>query len=300
MANREKTRLWPLAVTASLLLHGVVVLGLSLLPRPEATRIRAPSKPQPILFMLTDDDAGDMSFEEAQEPPARKEESSAKKTTSADAPTINSVLRDPLLPAPGDNVGPGDGDNRPAGPETPASVGTGEVSTSFFKVAARGRRIVYVVDGSGSMGKNGALKAACAELNASARRLPAQAQFQIIIYSSRPQFLLPRYPGWLEPTPDMLQTVSQALAGQSPEGKTEHGLALKQAFLLRPDVIFFLTDADDLKPEHLRLAAELNHGAVIHTIELNTQNRQRRDMPLQMLAQENHGTYQAVNLEPAP
>ena len=90
----------------------------------------------------------------------------------------------------------------------------------------------------------------------------------------------------------------EGLARQVPEGGTDHEPALKMAFLLRPDVVYFLTDADDLKPRHLRLVRSLNQSrAIVHTIELNNRNRDRRQMPLQVMARENRGVYQGVDLE---
>ena len=87
------------------------------------------------------------------------------------------------------------------------------------------------------------------------------------------------------------------LALQVPEGATDHESGLRKAFSLGPDVVFFLTDADDLRPAHLQLVRALNQGqAVVHTIELNTRNRHRADMPLQLLARENSGVYRAVDL----
>src|SRR5262249_15518734 len=106
--------------------------------------------------------------------------------------------------------------------------------------------------------------------------------------------------GWLPPTEAVIAEVAAALVARTSEGGTDHDLALAEAFRLAPcpDVVFLLTDADDLRPEHVRRLNGLNHGrAVVHTIELSTHNRGRLDMPLQRIASENRGTYQAVELE---
>ena len=52
---------------------------------------------------------------------------------------------------------------------------------------------------------------ACRELLASVRNLPAASRFQIIVYSSHAQVLLPGYPGWLEPTTVTLEEVAQRI-----------------------------------------------------------------------------------------
>ncbi len=179
----------------------------------------------------------------------------------------------------------------------PGSSGSGGVATTFFQVEARGQKIVYVLDGSASMGQSGAWQVAGRELLASLHQLPPKGRFQVIVYNRFASFLLPQRPEWLDATPENVAAAAQALANLPAEGKTEHGPALQKALALRPDVLFFLTDADDLTNEHLRLVAACNQQrAVIHTIELNTSNRQRTDMPMQVLARAHHGVYRAVDL----
>ena len=148
------------------------------------------------------------------------------------------------------------------------------------------------------MGRHGALEAACRELAASLQRLPTGARFQVIVYNRQASLLLTQHADWLKPTPAIIDEACAVLARQVAEGSTNHEPALKMALRLKPDVIFFLTDADDLMPEHLQLVESLNQEhATIHTIELTTRNRERTWMPLQVLARQNRGTYQAVDLE---
>ena len=73
---------------------------------------------------------------------------------------------------------------------------------------------------------------------------------------------------------------------------------LQQAIRLRPDVIFFLTDADDLNPADVRALTQINAGrSAIHVVELTLENRDRLDMPMHRLASGNHGGYRAVDVE---
>jgi hypothetical protein len=171
------------------------------------------------------------------------------------------------------------------------------VATTFFDVPACGRRIVYLIDASSSMGPSGALALATRELLASLRRLPADTCFQVLTYNSRVTPLLPRYPEGVPASPLMIDRVEHALRDLEPIGATDHGRALREALGLRPDVLFFLTDADDLTQEHLRVAAQSNRGGtVIHVIELTTRHRGRPAMPMQVLARDHRGTYHAVDL----
>ena len=286
-------RYWPLAVTVSLVLHGVAVLLLGMLPTREIVQARPSGQGGPLPFDLVELDSGEVTFEAAR--PEQKKAPSAKKNgppLPAHEP-LAAILIEPGMLDSGPTLA-ADVQGSPAGP----SGNSAHATTSFFQVEARGQRLVYVVDSSSSMGKKGALARACQELQQSIRRLPPTARFQVIVYNDTAHFLLRHTSGWLEPTPANIQQVVEALGRQLPEGRTDHEPALRKAFLLDPDVVFFLTDADDLEGKHLRLASGLNRrGAVVHTIELNIQNRQRPGMPLQQLARDNRGVYRAVDLD---
>lgn len=66
-------------------------------------------------------------------------------------------------------------------------------------------------------------------------------------------------------------------------------------------MIFLVTDADDLTDAQVLEVTRLNAGrTAIHTVELSLANRQRAFMPLQRLARENGGRYQAVDLNAGP
>jgi hypothetical protein len=157
--------------------------------------------------------------------------------------------------------------------------------------------VVYVIDRSASMGPGGLLAAATRELCASLARLPPAMQFQVIIYHDQPEALFPGRPALLPATPENTQRAARLLAEVRAEGGTDHLKALRLALSLGPEVIYLLTDADDLSDSARREVTQINRGrVVIHTIELNPANRGRADMPLQALARENRGTYRAVDL----
>lgn len=245
--------------------------------------------------MVDDGPSGTATFVSTATPSGRK-----KRPEASDASEASELPQAALVSPVVANLGVNSSVPTATGANDSASSqgsGTGQGTTSFFQISTRGQRIVYVVDASSSMGKNGAWTRARHELLESVRRLPATAQFQVIVYNSRPRTLLTRFPDWLSPTSDMVREVEQALVSLIPEGSTDHGPALRQALGLGPDSLYFLTDADDLKQEHLYLANQHNRGrAVIHTIELTTANRARPGMPLQLLARHNGGVYRAVDL----
>ncbi len=175
--------------------------------------------------------------------------------------------------------------------------GTGE-TTAFFQVPAQGRSIVYVIDRSSSMGDQGRLALARRELLASLDRLDPPARFQIIAYNRHAEALrIGNRVELLSASAENKQLAARFLESLVAEGGTDHGPALDQAVALHPDVIYFLTDADDLKANDVRAITQLNRGrSAIHTIELSTANRDRAEMPMHILARTNGGNYRAVEV----
>src|SRR5437762_3520234 len=77
-------------------------------------------------------------------------------------------------------------------------------------------------------------------------RLPAGTPFQVIAYNRRAQPLLPRAP--LPPADaDAVAQARHALDALDPVGGTDYREALSRGLRLKPDVLYLLTDAADLK-----------------------------------------------------
>jgi hypothetical protein len=167
---------------------------------------------------------------------------------------------------------------------------------AFFEIGARAGSVVYVIDRSASMGLRGALGLAKRELLASVEKLPAETRFQIIIYNRLAECL--KIGGRTDLVPASLENkreVAALLESVRPEGSTDPLPALRRALALRPEVIFFLTDADDFDFRQVAALTQLNHGrTAIHSIEMNTLHRNRDDLPLQVLARTNRGQYRAI------
>jgi hypothetical protein len=214
------------------------------------------------------------------------------------APIIVQVAAAELGPAVGASGVPGS-PGLPGGQEGVADEPSGgaKAATSFFGVPALGQRIVYVLDRSGSMGLHRALETARRELETSLARLPKTASFQVIEYNSTAAALVGRVDQFLPATAENIRLATAALEALPASGTTKHLPALLMALGLRPDVIFFLTDADDLDDADRVQVTRINGGrSVIHTIELTLMNRGRPDMPMQRLARDNRGSYQPIDL----
>jgi hypothetical protein len=278
---------WRLALLASLLLHGLIVFGLSRLPNC-APGPAVADWPGEGGTAGTEDDTEPICFLINPALPSKPKPASPapSQPTPAVAPKPQAIT--PVAAS---------GHTLPVGPTAHPGGGGRTGGTTFFNVPASSDAVVYVVDHSASMGLGGRLVAAQKELLASLDQLPESARFQVIVYNSSARPLLLDQPGMMQATPANKQRVAAALAQLRAEGGTRHDSALPKALALRPAVIYFLTDADDLADDYRRLVTRLNSNhAVIHTIELGTANRGRPAMPLQALARDNGGTYQAVEV----
>ncbi len=157
------------------------------------------------------------------------------------------------------------------------------------------RSVVYVLDRSLSMGLNGALARARRETLAGLARLPEGACFQVILYNRQAEPLrVGGRSGLLPADGPTREAVARELDRVAAAGNTDHARALRQGLLLRPDVLFLVTDADDLSDRDVLEVTRLNAGrTAIHAVEL-TRGRDDADGPLRRLAALNGGTCRRV------
>ena len=178
----------------------------------------------------------------------------------------------------------------------------GKARTGMFGVTGEGYKFVYCLDRSGSMGGSGqrALRAVKAELLASLRNLDTVHQFQIVFYNERPVVFNPTgVPGRLafanQQNKDRVERFLDAITA---DGGTNHEQALRTAIALHPDVIFFLTDADQprLTPAEITKISQLAAGITINAIEFGPGPQPAAESFLAALARENAGQYAYVDL----
>jgi hypothetical protein len=173
--------------------------------------------------------------------------------------------------------------------------GLGAAGVSYCGVGSQGKRIVYVIDRSLSMGLNGTFRHACDQLFTSLDNLPAEVRFQVLLYNRHAEPL--RVKGstdFLAAESENRDQVRQLIRQTRSEGATDHLEALKAALRLHPDVIYLATDADDLTQKVINEVAAYNKGkAVIHTIEVTRWQSAERTALMKLLATSNGGTYRA-------
>jgi len=139
------------------------------------------------------------------------------------------------------------------------------------------------------------LAAAKAELIKSLASLGEQHQFQIIFYNEEPVVLnIAGANRLVFGTEQNKELARRFVGGITADGATRHEEALLLALRLKPDVIFFLTDADEpvLSPGQLKRIHRLSAGVTtINTIEFGLGPALADENFLAQLARENGGQY---------
>ncbi|MDX1944879.1 MAG: hypothetical protein SFU86_05685 [Pirellulaceae bacterium] len=181
------------------------------------------------------------------------------------------------------------------------------VETKVFGVPGRGSKFVYVFDRSASMnGYEGRpLSAAKRELIASLQSLQNVHQFQIIFYNENPQLMelfRGQTPGLVFGDEPGKKLAERFIGGVFADGGTAHMKALSLALRMNPDVIFFLTDADEpkLRRDELDRIRTLNRGTTINAIEFGAGPSSGARNFLTQLAAENGGGHAYVDVTRLP
>lgn len=254
---------------------------------------------------------GDVASEEALDSPSQSA-ASALPTPQEMPLDVTGALPSAALASAGTDLGDAlpsasglTGGMRPSG----GQVSGNQAKTSIFGAEGVGTKFAYVFDRSASMnGYQGRpLRAAKAELIASLQDLDKIHQFQIIFYNEHPTVFNPsqsQSPSMLfgdEPTKRLAQNF---VRGVIAAGSTRHLEAIEMALGTQPDVIFFLTDANEpqLTSSQLESIRRYNRrvGATIHAIEFGAGPNQGGLNFLRRLAEQNGGSYVYVDVTRLP
>lgn len=182
-----------------------------------------------------------------------------------------------------------------------AGVGGGLPGATFLGARDNGTRVVFAIDCSASMANYGAMRSAKAALVSSLQTLSDAQQFQIVFYNQQPRLLSIRGDTELIFATEVNKTLArQYISGVDPDQGTDHIPALKLALRLGPEVLFFLTDADEpqLSAAELNEIHQTNKGRTrIHTIEFGIGGGVDVDNFLKKLARQNGGTYRYFDVK---
>jgi hypothetical protein len=178
----------------------------------------------------------------------------------------------------------------------------GTTRTGLFGVKGEGKKFVYVVDRSESMGEanHNVLKAVKKQLLGSLSRLDKIHQFQIIFDNDRPlRFTRSGQLSLLILATEQNKALTAKFVDSIlPEVGTEHEKALETAILMGPDVIFLLTDAEKprLSAEQLASIQRPARGITIHVIEFGRGPPTDPDNLLEQLARQNGGRHRYLDV----
>jgi hypothetical protein len=198
-----------------------------------------------------------------------------------------------VLPGPG--LGGGGGSGGGSGGGVGRGVGPG---TEFFGAREHAGSFAYVVDSSGSMASRGSLDVAKGEMWASLNQLPPDARFAIVLYNLHAIiFADPQgRKGLMPATAANKARVRTQLAAIAPDGGTDHQTALRAALAMRPEVIFFLTDADLMTESDVVEIKSRSQGTRIQAIEFGRGANLGGSGPLRKLTNVTGGSYRYIDV----
>jgi hypothetical protein len=287
----------------------IIVLGLVLQPSPHGAA-EEPGRSAGIVLKTTsaegdlfegEDDAGETGAAEGESEPAdllavlpnepidvTSSQTTNQQPTPGAGPTVASGASQPNA-----------GDITKGGARRGSPGGGGYAKVSVFGVQGEGNKFVYLFDRSSSM-EGAPLTAAKRQLLESLGSLESVHQFHIIFFNTKTQsFDITGGGRRIAFATDRNKHLAASFVGGiMADGGTDRLTALKLAIRFAPDVIFFLTDADD--PMSASELAEISREntraqAAICVIEFGRRQSPSPGNFLTELARQSGGRYGYVN-----
>ncbi|MGB2755197.1 MAG: VWA domain-containing protein [Phycisphaerae bacterium] len=179
------------------------------------------------------------------------------------------------------------GGPRGGGPE---SFGTGSGDPFPPEWIEEARKIVYVVDRSGSM--TDSIDYVKEELKRSIGELPEEKEFHVLFYSSGPCVEMPTR-RLVDATERNKQFAYEFIDGIIAQGETDPSDALRRAFAVHPEVLYLLTDGE-FDRAIVGLVQDLNAGGRVRVHTIGFLYRPGEKV-LKQIAAENGGNYKFVS-----
>src|SRR5262249_34166842 len=200
---------------------------------------------------------------------------------------------------PGSGSGGGGGSGGGSGGGIGRGIGPG---TQFFGARDHAHSFAYVIDCSGSMATRNSLDIAKRELLASLNQLPPDAEFAVVFYNLLARMLSdPQgHRGLMAATAANKKRIQDQLASILPDGGTDHMAALRAALTLKPEVIFFLTDADLMTNGDVNEILAEAGTTRIQAVEFGRGVNLGERTPLRRLAATTGGAYLYIDVSQFP
>src|SRR5262245_38085773 len=146
-----------------------------------------------------------------------------------------------------------------------------------------GTTVVYLLDHSSSMGVGGLLRSATAAIRSSLAQLGPDARFQIVAYNGGTSQLAS---GPLQADPDNVRRAAEWMDGLMADGRSDHVAGFRDARWCQPDMIFLLTDMDDLDAKETRAIRAMLRRPIRLNVAIVGGRRDRSDSPLERLVRD--------------
>jgi hypothetical protein len=152
------------------------------------------------------------------------------------------------------------------------------------------------------MATRNSLEVAKAELLASLNQLPPDAEVSVIFYNLTPKLLTDPEgrKGLMPATAANKARIKTQLAAVLPDGGTDHMSALRAALVLKPEVIFFLTDADLMTNGDVNEILAEAGSTRIQAVEFGRGINLGERTPLRRLATTTGGSYLYIDVSQFP
>jgi len=210
---------------------------------------------------------------------------------AAPAPPTIEIPQIPDLPGPSPIIdAPGVTASLPKGDPTSVSIFNGTKMT--------GRRFVFILDRSQSMGGNGlgVLAEAQKELTAAINQLKPNHSFQIVAYHSQTVTISKRQ--LLAATAENKALAKPFLERLAAFGATEHTYGITAGLAFRPDTVVLMTDGGypGLSAAEMKEVRKMAKNVEFHCIQFGLGPRQTNVNFMTKLAGECNGTYRYVDV----
>jgi hypothetical protein len=152
------------------------------------------------------------------------------------------------------------------------------------------------------MATRDSLEVAKREMVASISQLPPDGLFAVILYNLQARMLSDPHGqrGLMAATAVNKERVQNQLAAIKPDGGTDHMLALRTALTLKPEVIFFLTDADLMSNGDVNQILTEIGSTRIQAVEFGRGTELGQRTPLARLATTTGGSYLYIDVSRFP
>ena len=185
----------------------------------------------------------------------------------------------------------------PKAPLPTADVAIGDGRLTYYGIPVCAKRIVFVLDTSGSM-RGAPLEAAKSALLQVVEKLPAEVHFDVVMFDKSVTVWQPRL---LPATTQAKEEVARAVRNRGMQAGAASFAAIEAAFKLEPEAIYFLSDGcpTDSQPDQILntfFALNRTRRVTVHTIGVVTDRGNAADLILFMkpLAEQDFGSYRLV------